>query len=125
MDPARLEEAITMRTQAIIPVHLFGNMADMDALCAIARRYGTPVIEDAVRRTVQSTKADAQAASVSLAVSAFTREKIGAFGEAGAITSDESELRIKIQALRDHGQNKHQHSTIGWNARMNGFRPPF
>jgi dTDP-4-amino-4,6-dideoxygalactose transaminase len=124
MDPARLEEAITMRTQAIIPVHLFGNMADMDALCAIARRYGTPVIEDACQAHGAEYKGR-RAGSIGVAgcFSFYPGKNLGAFGEAGAITSDESELRIKIQALRDHGQaTKHQHSTIGWNARMDGIQ---
>ena len=124
MDPARVEAAITLRTQAIVPVHLFGQMADMDALLAIGRRHGTPVVEDACQAHGAEHKGrKAGSLGVAGCFSFYPGKNLGAFGEAGAITTDEPELRSKIQALRDHGQaRKHQHSAIGWNARMDGIQ---
>ncbi len=124
MDPNQLESAITLRTQAIIPVHLFGQMADMDAILAIARRHGTPVVEDACHAHGAEYKGQ-KAGSLGVAgcFSFYPGKNLGAFGEAGAVTSGESELCSKIQMLRDHGQAvKHQHSAIGWNARMDGIQ---
>jgi dTDP-4-amino-4,6-dideoxygalactose transaminase len=124
MDPAQLEAAITLRTQAIVSVHIFGQMADMEALLAIARRHGTPVVEDACQAHGAEYKGR-RAGSLGVAgcFSFYPGKNLGAFGEAGAVTTDEAELRSRIQALRDHGQaRKHLHSVIGWNARMDGIQ---
>jgi dTDP-4-amino-4,6-dideoxygalactose transaminase len=124
MDPAQLEAAITLRTQAIVPVHIFGQMADMDAILATARRYGTPVVEDACQaHGAESKGRRAGSLGVAGCFSFYPGKNLGAFGEAGAVTTDESDLRSKIQMLRDHGQAaKYFHSTIGWNARMDGIQ---
>ena len=124
MDPDRLEAAITFRTQAIIPVHIFGQMADMDAILAIARRHGTPVVEDACQAHGAEYKGNKAGSLGTIGCFSFYPGKnLGAFGEAGAVTTDEGDLRTKIQVLRDHGQaTKHMHSTIGWNARMDGIQ---
>jgi dTDP-4-amino-4,6-dideoxygalactose transaminase len=124
MDPAQLERAITLRTQAIVPVHIFGQMADMDAILAVARRHGTPVVEDACQAHGAEYKGR-RAGSLGVAgcFSFYPGKNLGAFGEAGAVTTDELELRSKIRVLRDHGQAaKYFHSTIGWNARMDGIQ---
>lgn len=124
MNPALLEEAITPRTQAIIPVHLFGQMADMDAIMAIAHRHGIPVIEDACQAHGAEYKGR-RAGSIGVAgcFSFYPGKNLGALGEAGAVTTDEADLRSKVQLLRDHGQaKKHLHSAIGWNARMDGIQ---
>jgi dTDP-4-amino-4,6-dideoxygalactose transaminase len=124
MDPAQLEAAITLRTQAVVPVHIFGQMADMDAILAIARRYGTPVLEDACQaHGAESKGRRAGSMGVAGAFSFYPGKNLGAFGEAGAVTTDEADLRSKILVLRDHGQAaKYFHSTIGWNARMDGIQ---
>ncbi len=124
MDPGQLEDAITLRTQAIVPVHLFGQMADMDAILAIARRHGTPVVEDACQAHGAEYKGrKAGSLGVAGCFSFYPGKNLGAFGEAGAVTTDEPELRAKVQMLRDHGQAaKHCHSAIGWNARMDGIQ---
>jgi dTDP-4-amino-4,6-dideoxygalactose transaminase len=124
MDPEKLEAAITLRTQAIVPVHLFGQTAAMDAILAIARRHGTPVVEDACQAHGASYKGK-KAGSMGVAgcFSFYPGKNLGAFGEAGAITTDDADLRAKVQVLRDHGQAaKYLHSTIGWNARMDGIQ---
>lgn len=124
MDPQQLEAAITLRTQAIIPVHLFGQTAPMDDILAIARRHGTPVVEDACQAHGACYKGKrAGSMGVVGCFSFYPGKNLGAFGEAGAITTDEAELRAKGQVLRDHGQAaKYLHSTIGWNARMDGIQ---
>lgn len=124
MDPEKLEAAITLRTQAIIPVHLFGQTAAMDEILAIARSHGTPVVEDACQAHGASYKGK-KAGSMGVAgcFSFYPGKNLGAFGEAGAITTDDADLRAKVQVLRDHGQAaKYLHSTIGWNARMDGIQ---
>jgi dTDP-4-amino-4,6-dideoxygalactose transaminase len=124
MDPEQLEAAITLRTQAIIPVHLFGQTAAMDEIMAIARRHGTPVVEDACQAHGASYKGK-KAGSMGVAgcFSFYPGKNLGAFGEAGAVTTDDPDLRSKVQVLRDHGQAaKYLHSTIGWNARMDGIQ---
>jgi dTDP-4-amino-4,6-dideoxygalactose transaminase len=124
MDPAKLERAITMRTQAILPVHLFGQMADMDAILAIARQGGTPVVEDACQAHGAEYKArKAGSLGVAGCFSFYPGKNLGAFGEAGAVVTDELEVRSRIQMLRDHGQvAKYIHAAIGWNARMDGIQ---
>jgi dTDP-4-amino-4,6-dideoxygalactose transaminase len=124
MDPEQLEAAITLRTQAIIPVHLFGQTAAMDEILTIARRHGTPVVEDACQAHGASYKGK-KAGSMGVAgcFSYYPGKNLGAFGEAGAITTDDPDLRAKVQVLRDHGQAaKYLHSMIGWNARMDGIQ---
>jgi dTDP-4-amino-4,6-dideoxygalactose transaminase len=124
IDASQLESAITLRTQAIIPVHLFGQMADMEPILAIARRHGTPVVEDACQAHGAEYRGR-KAGSIGVAgcFSFYPGKNLGAFGEAGGVTTDESELRLRIQMLRDHGQAaKHFHSAIGWNARMDGIQ---
>src|SRR5579859_3528614 len=124
MDPTQLEAAITLRTQAIIPVHIFGQMVDMDPVLAIGRRYGTPVVEDACQAHGAEYKAR-RAGSLGVAgcFSFYPGKNLGAFGEAGGVITDEADLRARIQMLRDHGQAaKFMHSAIGWNARMDGIQ---
>src|SRR5437773_7590462 len=124
LDPAQLEAAITLRTQAIIPVHLFGQMADMDAILTIARRHGTPVVEDACQAHGAEYKGrKAGSMGVAGCFSFYPGKNLGAFGEAGAVTTNDGELAAKIRVFRDHGQaRKYFHSVIGWNARMDGIQ---
>jgi dTDP-4-amino-4,6-dideoxygalactose transaminase len=124
MDPEQLERAITLRTQAILPVHIFGQMANMEAILAIARRYGTPVVEDACHAHGAEAKGrKAGSFGVTGCFSFYPGKNLGAFGEAGAVTTDDPELRTKIQMLRDHGQAvKYEHTAVGWNARMDGIQ---
>lgn len=124
LDPEQLEAAITLRTQAIIPVHLCGQVAEMDALQAIARRHGTPVVEDACQaHGAEYHGRKAGSMGVTGCFSFYPGKNLGAFGEAGAVTTDEPDLRNKIQMLRDHGQSaRYSHSAIGWNARMDGIQ---
>ena len=124
MDPSGLEAAITKRTKAIIPVHLFGQPADMDPILEIARAHGLYVIEDAAQAHGAEYKGR-RAGSLGDAgcFSFYPGKNLGAFGEAGAVVTDNNELQEKIRVLRDHGQiRKYHHTMVGWNCRMDGIQ---
>ncbi|HKB90664.1 MAG TPA: DegT/DnrJ/EryC1/StrS family aminotransferase [Opitutaceae bacterium] len=124
LDPNLLERAITSRTKAIIPVHLYGQMADMDPIMEIAHRYNLYVIEDACQAHGAKYKGRA-AGSIGHAgcFSFYPGKNLGALGEAGAVTTNDTALAEKIRILRDHGQEtKYHHSSVGWNARMDGIQ---
>jgi dTDP-4-amino-4,6-dideoxygalactose transaminase len=124
MDAAALAEAITPRTKAIIPVQLFGQPADMDPILAVARARGIPVLEDACQAhgaRYQGRRCGALGLAGSF--SFYPGKNLGAFGEAGAVVTDDAELAQKIRVLRDHGQiRKYHHTMIGWNCRMDGIQ---
>jgi dTDP-4-amino-4,6-dideoxygalactose transaminase len=124
LDPALIEQAITPRTRAIIPVHLFGQMADMDPIMEIARKHGLFVVEDACQAHGATYKGR-MAGTIGDAgcFSFYPGKNLGAFGEAGAVVTNDAELQKKIQVFRDHGQaKKYYHSVVGWNARMDGIQ---
>lgn len=124
LDPGLLEKAITARTKAIIPVHLFGQCADMDPILEIAARRRIPVIEDACQAHGAGYKGR-KAGSMGLAgcFSFYPGKNLGALGEAGAVVTNQAELAGKVRVLRDHGQvRKYCHSQIGWNGRMDGIQ---
>lgn len=124
MDPGRLEKAITPRTKAIIPVHLYGQTADMKPIREIAARHGLPVIEDACQ--AHGAEYHGQRAGSLAAAGAFSfypGKNLGALGEAGAVVTDSEELAQEIRILRDHGQEtKYHHARVGWNGRMDGIQ---
>ncbi len=124
MDPAAVERAITPRTKAIIPVHLYGQVADMDPILEIAKRRGLPVLEDACQAHGAEYKGRrAGSLGVAGAFSFYPGKNLGAFGEAGAVTTNDPVLAEKVKVLREHGQpKKYVHSHIGWNARMDGIQ---
>ena len=124
MDPDLLEAAITPRTKAIIPVHLFGQTSDMEPIMAIAQTHGIPVVEDACQAhgaTYKGRKAGSMGAAA--AFSFYPGKNLGAYGEAGVVTTDRNDLAAMIRMLRDHGQSrKYHHDLVGWNARMDGVQ---
>lgn len=124
MDPSKIEGAITPRTRAIIPVHLFGQMADMDPILEIARRHHLVVIEDA-SQAHGATYQGRRAGSLGMVgcFSFYPGKNLGAYGEAGGVVSNDETIIRTIKRLRDHGQEKkYHHSEIGWNARMDGIQ---
>src|SRR6202045_5312688 len=124
MDPAALKDALTARTKAIIPVHLFGQPADMDPILEFAHRHGLFVVEDACQAHGAEYKGR-RAGTLGDAgcFSFYPGKNLGAFGEAGAVVTNNSELQEKIRILRDHGQvRKYRHTMIGWNCRMDGIQ---
>jgi len=124
MNPAELEKSLTKKTKAIIPVHLFGQPADMDSILEFARANGLFVVEDAAQAHGAQYKGQ-KAGTMGDAgcFSFYPGKNLGAFGEAGAVVTNDPELRKQIQVLRDHGQSrKYYHSTMGWNCRMDGIQ---
>ncbi len=124
MNPALIEEKITSKTKAIIPVHLYGQMADMDPILDIAKKHGLYVIEDACQAHGASYNGH-KAGSMGDAgcFSFYAGKNLGAYGEAGAIITQNEEFANKIKMLRDHGQSqKYYHDYVGWNGRMDGFQ---
>jgi dTDP-4-amino-4,6-dideoxygalactose transaminase len=124
MDPKLLEKAITKKTKAIIPVHIFGQTVDLDPILAIAGAHGIPVIEDACQAHGSEYKGKkAGTLGVAGCFSFYPGKNLGAYGEAGAVITDNQQVADKIKMLRDHGQSqKYYHDGIGWNARMDGFQ---
>src|SRR5438552_1652306 len=124
MDPARIEAAITPRTKALLPVHLFGHPADMDPILEIARRYGLLVIEDAAQAHGAGYKDRRTGAIGDLAgFSFYPGKNLGAYGEGGAVTTNNPEYAGKIRLLRDWGMSKRYHHTLkGYNYRMDGIQ---
>jgi dTDP-4-amino-4,6-dideoxygalactose transaminase len=124
MDPAGLEEALSPRTKAILPVHLFGQMADMKPILEIARRRRLAVIEDAAQAHGAEYEG-CRAGSLGDAgcFSFYPGKNLGAFGEAGVVVTQSSKIADKIRMLRDHGQvRKYHHESLGWNSRMDGIQ---
>ena len=124
LDANLIEAAITPRTKAIIPVHLFGQCADLDPILELARRRNLPVVEDACQAHGAEYKGR-RAGSLGVAgcFSFYPGKNLGAFGEAGAVVTNDEALKNRIQVLRDHGQaKKYYHSCVGWNARMDGIQ---
>jgi dTDP-4-amino-4,6-dideoxygalactose transaminase len=124
MDPGLLARAITPRTKAVIPVHLFGQTADMDAITQVARDHGLLVIEDAAQAHGAGYMGrHAGSMGDAAAFSFYPGKNLGAFGEAGAVVTNDAALAERVRMLRDHGQErKYCHCMIGWNARMDGIQ---
>ncbi|MFD9896279.1 DegT/DnrJ/EryC1/StrS family aminotransferase [Amycolatopsis sp. NPDC059027] len=119
MDPARIEAAITPRTQAILPVHLYGHPADLDAVRAIADRHGLAVVEDAAQSpgAVHNGRRIGAAPST-VAFSFYPGKNLGALGDSGAVVTSDRQLADKVRLLRNYGSRvKYQHEVLGTNSR--------
>ncbi|MGR9080358.1 DegT/DnrJ/EryC1/StrS family aminotransferase [Rhizobium leguminosarum] len=124
MDPAQLEARITPRTKAIIPVHLYGQMADMDAIKAIADRYRIPVIEDACQaHGAQYKGARAGSIGTSGCFSFYPGKNLGACGEGGIVVTNSDDQAKTMRMLRDWGQEQRYHHLLkGFNYRMDAIQ---
>ena len=120
IDPAQLEAAITPRTRAIIPVHLYGQAADLDPILEVAQRHNLRVIEDAAQAHGAEYKGKRVGALGDAGCFSFYPSKnLGAYGEAGAIVTNDEALAQKLRLLRDHGStSKYAHAIVGYNFRM-------
>ena len=124
LDPARLEAAVTPRTRVVIPVHLYGQTADMDPIDAIADRHGLAVLEDAAqaigaayhgKRTGGLGRASA--------FSFYPSKNLGGFGDAGMVTTDDPDLARRVARLRVHGMEpKYHHHEVGFNSRIDALQ---
>lgn len=124
IDPTKIEAAITEKTKAIVPVHLYGQAADMDPIMEIAKKHNLKVIEDCAQShggtyngKVTGTMGDAGCFSF------YPGKNLGAYGDAGAIVTDSEDLATEIRKLGDHGSNvKYQHDFQGTNSRLDGIQ---
>ena len=120
IDPAQLEAAITPRTKAIIPVSLYGQCADYDAINAIAARHGIPVIEDAAQSFGASYKGRKSCNLTTIACTSFFPSKpLGCYGDGGAIFTNDDELAKVMRQIARHGQDRrYHHIRVGINSRL-------
>ena len=124
IDPAAVAAAITPRTKAILPVHLFGLSADLDSIMEAADRAGVPVIEDAAQAIGSSYKGRPAGAIGAFGCFSFYPSKnLGAFGDAGLLTTNDDRLAKRAKLLRTHGmQPKYYHHLVGGNFRMDALQ---
>jgi dTDP-4-amino-4,6-dideoxygalactose transaminase len=124
LDPAKLAAAITRKTKAIVPVHLYGQCANLGPILELAAAHDIPVLEDAAQAhgaTYQGQRAGSWGRMGCF--SFYPGKNLGAYGEGGAVVTSDPELAQRIRMLRDHGaQTKYQHETLGYNYRMEGFQ---
>ncbi|HLV97934.1 MAG TPA: DegT/DnrJ/EryC1/StrS family aminotransferase [Ktedonobacterales bacterium] len=120
MDPERVTAAITPRTRALLPVHLYGQAADMTPLCALARQYDLRLIEDASQ--AQGARYDGRRVGTLGDIGAFSlyfSKNLGAYGEAGIVTTNDLMLAEQVRMLRDHGsRTRYYHEALGMNSRL-------
>lgn len=124
MDPNQVEARITPRTKAILPVHLYGQPADLGPLLDIGRRHGVPLIEDAAQAHGATYRGRVVGSfGQSGCFSFYPGKNLGAFGEGGAVVTGDAALAQRMRMLRDHAQStRYVHSEIGFNYRMDGLQ---
>jgi dTDP-4-amino-4,6-dideoxygalactose transaminase len=124
MDPAQLEKAITPRTKVIMPVHLYGQPADMDPILEVARRHGKIVIEDAAQAHGARYKGRPAGSLADMACFSFYPGKnLGAYGEGGMVTTDNEKFAAQIRLLRNWGESRrYYHDLRGFNYRLEGMQ---
>ncbi len=124
IDPLQVEKAITDRTRALLPVHLYGQAADLDPLLAMARHHNLAVIEDACQaHGALYKRRKAGAVGTAGCFSFYPSKNLGCCGEGGAVVTNDSELARRLRMLRDHGSvRKYEHRWPGYNFRMEGLQ---
>ncbi len=124
IDPQKIEEKITNRTKAIIPVHLYGQCADMDPILEIAKKHNIKVIEDAAQSHGAKYKSRMAGSMGDAACFSFYPGKnLGAYGEGGAVVSNDDEITENVRLLRNHSQpERYIHTRLGFNYRMEGIQ---
>jgi dTDP-4-amino-4,6-dideoxygalactose transaminase len=129
LDPAAAEAAITERTRAIMPVHLFGQMAEMEAFREIGDRHGIPIIEDAAQaigarqRSASGEWITTGTLGDTCAFSFFPSKNLGAFGDAGLIVTRDAEVAERLRKLRVHGgRQMYHHEEVGYNSRLDALQ---
>ncbi len=124
IDPAAIEPALTPRTKAIMPVHLYGCAADMDAILDVANRAGVAVIEDAAQAIGSLYRGRAAGGLGTLGCfSFFPSKNLGAFGDGGLVTTNDAALAHRVRLIRNHGMEpKYQHHFVGANFRLDALQ---
>lgn len=127
LDPARLAELVTPRTKAIIPIHLYGQTADMSAINAFAAKHGLFVLEDAAQS--HGARAHGRASGAlghAAGISFYPTKNLGALADAGAITTDDATLAARLRSLRNYGsRERYHHDEPGLNSRLDEFSAAF
>lgn len=127
MDPDRIETAVTKKTKAIMPVHLYGQSADMDPILRLARKHGLKVIEDAAQAhgTQYRGKKAGSLGDIG-AFSFYPTKNLGAFGDAGMVVTNQKSLYEKLHKLRDYGRTtRYEHDSLGYNSRLDSLQALF
>jgi dTDP-4-amino-4,6-dideoxygalactose transaminase len=124
MDPSKIEDVITERTKAILPVHLYGQASDMDPINSIAKKHNLYVIEDAAQAIGARYKGRPVGSLGDVACfSFFPTKNLGAFGDGGMLTTNDPELEARIRILRVHGaKKKYHHEILGCNSRLDALQ---
>ena len=124
MDPEKLEAAITEKTRAIVPVHLYGQIADMDPILEVARAHDLRVVEDAAQaHGADYKKKRAGHFGVAATFSFYPGKILGAYGDAGIVVTSDPDLAIRMEMLANHGRlDKYKHRVPGYNYRMDGIQ---
>src|SRR5262249_47790409 len=124
LDPSLLEGAITPRTRAILPVHLYGQPADLDPILEFAEPRGIAVIEDACQAHGALYRGlPVGTFGIASCFSFYPGKNLGAYGEAGAVATDDPAIAERVRRLRNHGEReRYHHVDIGFNARMEGIQ---
>jgi dTDP-4-amino-4,6-dideoxygalactose transaminase len=124
IDPSKIEDVITERTKAILPVHLYGQAADMDPINSIAKKHNLYVIEDAAQAIGAKYKGRPVGSLGDVACfSFFPTKNLGAFGDGGMLTTNDPELEARIRILRVHGaKKKYHHEILGCNSRLDALQ---
>jgi dTDP-3-amino-3,4,6-trideoxy-alpha-D-glucose transaminase len=127
ISPGALERSVTSRCKAIIPVHLYGQPADMDPIWDFARRHGLAVIEDAAQaHGARYRGLRAGSLGHAAAFSFYPAKNLGCFGDGGAITTDDPDLAVRVRKLRSYGgDRKYQHELLGTNSRLDELQAAF
>lgn len=127
IDPREIESAISPRTAAIIPVHLYGQPADMDAINQIASKYGLLVIEDAAQSQGAKYRGrQAGSLGTAAATSFYPGKNLGALGDGGAVLTKDGSIASKVRQLRNYGSPvKYQHDSLGYNSRLDELQAAF
>jgi dTDP-4-amino-4,6-dideoxygalactose transaminase len=127
LDPSRVEAALTARTKVLLPVHLYGQAADMDPLLSVAKAHGLRVLEDAAQAhgtTYKGRKAGALGHAA--AWSFYPTKNLGAVGDGGAVTTDDADLADALRVLRNYGsRRKYVNEVIGYNSRLDELQAAF
>jgi dTDP-4-amino-4,6-dideoxygalactose transaminase len=124
MDISKVEERITDKTKAIMPIHLFGQCAEMDALLGLGEKHGIPIIEDAAQ-AIGSEDRGRRAGSMGAigCFSFYPSKNLGGMGDGGFMTTNDDDLAHKMKALRVHGSfERYYHKWVGLNSRLDGFQ---
>jgi len=124
LDPKLIERAITPRSRAILPVHLYGRPADMDAIREVADRHNLRILEDAAQaHGARYRGRRVGGLGAAAAFSFYPTKNLGAYGEGGALTTDDDQIAKFARAARSHGQTaRYEHEFVGYNYRMQGFQ---